>query len=138
DVAYFDVTDFSVGDTFVVTSTTSDSNSVFSASFEQVIGIAFDTGVISTPGAIDPKITSFSVSGNTATVTMTGDDSVDYWCASSTDLTGFTTEETALETGTATPIPSPFNTSGGTLTFDVDVTGDSKLFLRVQDVDPTP
>ncbi|MCH7229219.1 hypothetical protein, partial [Haloferula sp. A504] len=31
DVAYFDVTDFSVGDTFVVTSTTSDSNSVFSA-----------------------------------------------------------------------------------------------------------
>ncbi|MCH7226795.1 hypothetical protein, partial [Haloferula sp. A504] len=50
DVAYFDVTDFSVGDTFVVTSTTSDSNSVFSANFEQVIGIAFDTGIIAPPG----------------------------------------------------------------------------------------
>ncbi len=138
DVAYFDVTSPTVGDTFVVTSTTSSTNTEFSNAFEQVIGIAFDTGVIGTPGPTDPKITSFAVSGDTATVTMTGDDAVDYWCASSTDLTGFTTEETALETGTATPIPSPFNTSGGTLTFDVDVTGDNSLFLRIQDTDPNP
>lgn len=50
DVTYFDLTNLSVGDTFVVTSMTNPANAEHSAAFEQVIGIAFDTGVISTPG----------------------------------------------------------------------------------------
>ncbi len=44
DVVFFDVTGFSIGDTFVVTSTTSSSNTEYPADFEQVLGIAFDTG----------------------------------------------------------------------------------------------
>jgi hypothetical protein len=50
---------------------------------------------------------------------------------------GFRAIETALQTGTATPVPTnpngSFNTTGGTLTFGVDVTGDDSLFLRIQD-----
>ena len=84
-----------------------------------------------TASAPDPKITSISVSGNTATLKMEGTDGTDYWCASSTDLTGFTTEE-------STSLGSPFQTSSGVATFTVDVTGDSELFLRVQDADPVP
>lgn len=51
DVTYFDLTNFSVGDTFVVTSTTSATNTEFSSSFEQVIGVTFDTGVVPEPSA---------------------------------------------------------------------------------------
>jgi hypothetical protein len=50
DVTYFDLTSFSVGDTFVVTSTSSATNTEFSGAFEQVIGITFDTGVTGAPG----------------------------------------------------------------------------------------
>ncbi len=74
DVAYFDVTGFSVGDTFVVTSTTSESNSVFSASFEQVIGITFDTGAIATDDTFSDWISGFTGLG---AFTAFGDDADD-------------------------------------------------------------
>jgi hypothetical protein len=79
----------------------------------------------------EANVAKVSVSGNTATLKMEGTDGTDYWCASSTDLTGFTTEE-------STSLGSPFQTTAGVATFTVDVTGDSELFLRVQDADPVP
>ncbi len=99
------------------------------------LGAEMDNFAITVPSGgttgPDPEITSISVSGNTATLEMEGTDGTDYWCASSTDLTGFTTEET-------TSLGSPFQTTAGVATFTVDVTGDRELFLRVQDTDPVP
>ncbi len=45
-MTYFDLTNLNIGDTFVVTSTTSLSNTEFSDAFEQVIGLTFDTAVV--------------------------------------------------------------------------------------------
>ena len=86
-----------------------------------------------TPPA-DPKITSITVSGTTATVVMTGTAGVDYYCAGSGDLTSWTTEVVPSDTG------SPFQTDpGGDLTFTVDVSSfGPSYFLRVQDTDPAP
>ena len=98
-----------------------------------------DNWVVTAVGQDPPAIASISVSGNTATLTMTGNDAVPYYCASSVDLADFTTEETALVTGTSTPLASPFNTNSGSLTFDVDITGRTdRLFFRIQDSDPNP
>ena len=71
-----------------------------------------------------PEITSISVDGTTATITMTGTDGTDYTCKSSTTLVGaFPTTETTVPA-------SPINTTGGTATFTVDAT-EGKKFYRI-------
>jgi hypothetical protein len=98
-----------------------------------------DNFVVSTAGsgpAPDPEITSIAVSGNTATVVMTGAPGTDYYCAGSADLTGWTTEIVP----TSPPGGSPFQTDvNGDLTFTIDASLlPSSYFLRVQDTDPSP
>ena len=89
----------------------------------------FDDGTFThytaaTASTADPEITSISVDGTTATITMTGTDGTDYTCKSSTTLDGgFPTTETTVPA-------SPMNTSGGTATFTVDAT-EGKKFYRI-------
>lgn len=94
----------------------------------------FQLSIASAPSP-DPKITSFSVSGSTATVVMTGAPSTDYYCAGSAGLTGWTTEIVP-----ASPPGSPFQTdANGDFTFTIDTSLlPSAYFFRVQDTDPSP
>ena len=85
------------------------------------LALSFNVSAASTA---DPEITSISVDGTTATITMTGTDGTDYTCMSSTTLDGgFPTTETTVPA-------SPMNTSGGTATFTVDAT-EGKKFYRI-------
>jgi hypothetical protein len=90
---------------------------------------------VTVPTSSDPRITSFSVSGSSATVVMTGEPGTDYYCAGSNDLTDWTTEIVPTDTP-----GSPFQTdANGDLAFTVDTSLlPPPYFLRVQDTDPSP
>ncbi len=93
------------------------------------------TVVPSGPPSEEPKITSFSIAGTSATVVMMGAPGTDYYCAGSGDLTDWTTEVVPTDTP-----GSPFQTNAsGDLTFTVDISSfGSSYFFRVQDTDPNP
>jgi len=100
--------------------------------------VAFDA-VGDPPVAVDPEVASISVTGNAVELQIAGDDATGYYCASSTDLSAFTTEETVYSDPALTnALSSPFNTSGGNLTLYVDGAGRPALFLRIQTTDPQP
>jgi hypothetical protein len=109
---------------YTFTSNSTNSFAISAASFHVVPDV--------TP---DPKITSISIAGDSATVVMTGAAGTDYYCAGSPDLMDWTTEITPTDTP-----GSPFQTdAGGDLTFTVDISSlGSPYFLRVQDTDPDP
>ncbi len=100
--------------------------------FVVVNGFRIESASAPTP---DPEITSFSVSGSSATVVMTGAPGTDYYCAGSPDLTDWTTEVVPTDTS-----GSPFQTDvNGDLTFTVDTSSlGSSYFFRIQDSDPSP
>ena len=87
----------------------------------EVVG---DYTVYSTvPTGSTVEITSITVAGTTAAITMTGTDGTDYTCKSSTALDdGFPTTETTVP-------PSPINTSGGTATFTVEASEAKKFYV---------
>lgn len=87
----------------------------------------------------DLKITSIEVSDGLATIAISGRDGVDYWFAGSCDLTAFETQVGLFaDPELINPVASPFQTTEGTITFYLNTSGSTKMFYRVQEMNPGP
>ncbi|MCH7228410.1 Ig-like domain-containing protein [Haloferula sp. A504] len=103
DVVYFDLIDLQPTHQFVITCTTSSSNTVYPSDFEQVLGLTFDTGT-SGPDETPPEVGTFDPAHTETGVSL------------STNLSVAFNENVAFGTGTIT-----LHQSGGTLVESFDV-----------------